>query len=137
MSGHSGIVLASILSHTMGLPMLIVRKQENPTPHDGLMVNGYQPEIPIGGALRYLIIDDLISSGRTIERIIYQIKHLELPVRVEAVGVLLWNSNGNPDFTREFFPNYHVNRSNEWRLALSVYHMDRWARPAPVLDSGL
>lgn len=66
-TGHSGLVPASIVAFTLGLPLVAVRK-ESERPQSGLSgrINGALPHRP----LRYGIIDDLIASGTTVANIL-------------------------------------------------------------------
>lgn len=95
--GHSGTPLIGALSYLMDIPMILVRKIDGETPRDYRTANGAL------ACKRYLIIDDLISSGRSIERIIGHIKtnsddfrcrvNLNYPNDLpQPVGVLLYQS---------------------------------------------
>jgi adenine/guanine phosphoribosyltransferase-like PRPP-binding protein len=61
--GHSGVFLVGAVAYHTNLPILAVRKTRDSV-HDSSMVNGWI------NCESYLIIDDLIASGRTIDRII-------------------------------------------------------------------
>lgn len=65
-SGNSAAPLLGALSFLTGIPFILVRK-ESDSCHDIREVNGYI------GCHQYLIIDDLISSGATVGRVISRI----------------------------------------------------------------
>lgn len=67
-SGHSGIVLATLLCAKLKMPLLAVRKDGDNMCADDCRVNGTRLK-----DCRYLIIDDLISSGTTLRRILFRI----------------------------------------------------------------
>ena len=67
-SGHSGIVLATLLAAKLKMPLLAVRKDGDNECADSCRVNGTRLK-----DCRYLIVDDLISSGRTVKRILFRI----------------------------------------------------------------
>ena len=66
-TGNSGAAMAHILSYRMGVPLICVRK-ENENSHyvkeNRRYLEGFL------GAKNYLIVDDFISSGDTVARII-------------------------------------------------------------------
>lgn len=64
--GHSGLMLMGALAYESGLPQIAVRKSLD-TEHDDSMVNGWL------GCKGYLIVDDLISSGKTVENMVEHI----------------------------------------------------------------
>lgn len=70
--GHSGVPLMAALSYKIGVPMIAVRRKSNETQHDYTGEwNGYYSGGP------YLVVDDLISSGATLRRIISAIDKLK------------------------------------------------------------
>lgn len=81
--GHSGIVIGSIISYRTGIPLLIVRKTGDKC-NDSHEINGQIPS-----KCKYLIIDDLIDTGRTIRRIIKKIKSATYKETI-PVGILLY-----------------------------------------------
>lgn len=82
--GYSGIVLGAIVAYRLNLPILVVRKKRDDRSADGYMING-----TILDNCRYLILDDLISSGDTVRHIISKIyREYE---NAKPVGVLLYH----------------------------------------------
>jgi len=91
--GNSGLPLLGAVAIQLQMPFFAVRKTMD-TSNDSHLANGYIPD----GGCRYLIIDDLISSGRTTERIH---KHIADTVKthcpsmtslVRPAGILLYMS---------------------------------------------
>lgn len=82
-TGSSGAALAFPLSFFMKVPLIHVRKMD-----------GSHYQEPIEGSVsskRYVIVDDMISSGNTINRIIDVInRNYKRPAK--AVGICLFNS---------------------------------------------
>jgi orotate phosphoribosyltransferase len=81
--GLSGTPLASIVAHKLGKMLTIIRKGEKA--HTSFEIEG----IPVHDNMRYVIIDDLISSGDTIKRI-NNVIHKEV-YDAEFVGLLLYH----------------------------------------------
>jgi orotate phosphoribosyltransferase len=71
--GFSGSSIATVLSYTTGIPLLYVRKEKEDT-HSYNSV-----EFPYVGFEKdkfiYVIVDDLIHSGRTVKNIQNEIEH--------------------------------------------------------------
>jgi adenine/guanine phosphoribosyltransferase-like PRPP-binding protein len=66
--GHSGILVAAAVGYKLRLPVIAVRKAEETGPgvcHDSESVNAI-----LQGTEYYAIIDDLVATGRTIQRIV-------------------------------------------------------------------
>lgn len=85
-SGNSGLLLLGALGMKLKMPFFAVRKSRD-TWADSRLANGFMPE---GGA-RYLIIDDLISSGTTCRRI-HDFISKEFRAGPKCVGILLYES---------------------------------------------
>lgn len=89
-SGMSGAAMAFILSHKLNLPLLCVRKKEDgshfhqayPMRGNGLLCEGNLD------TQNYLIVDDFIATGETINRMVRVIKR-EVPKAV-CVSILLY-----------------------------------------------
>jgi orotate phosphoribosyltransferase len=98
-SGNSGIPLLGAVCARLKMPMLVVRKTKD-TQNDSSLVNG---EMESGG--KYLIIDDLISTGATVERIVRNIQSesdtLALKEPMVPAAVLLWYSNCRAEYAFE------------------------------------
>jgi hypothetical protein len=106
--GHSGLMLMGALSYVTSIPQICVRKSHD-TNNDrsvgGGLVNGWL------GCGKYMIIDDFICSGMTVERIVMNIdataKALNERIRDDAfdspltvvhprpVAMLLYKNNYN------------------------------------------
>lgn len=65
-SGHSGLVVASVLAFKLDVSLLAVRRDRNETDNDGSACNGH---FFLNEPTRYIVIDDLIDSGKTVSRI--------------------------------------------------------------------
>lgn len=80
-TGSSGAGFAYPLSYLMKVPLICVRKKEN---------SHYRNKIEGSiSAKRYVIVDDFIFSGSTIEKIIKTIDK-EVPSKPHCVGILLY-----------------------------------------------
>lgn len=77
--GLSGLLIAPIVAMEMHKTLLVIRKDEKPTPHSDRKVEG---DI---GARKYVIVDDLISSGNTVKDIIRLIREVS---QAECVGIV-------------------------------------------------
>lgn len=80
-TGTSGAALAYPLSLRLKLPLICVRKEKS---HARLSVEGNY------SATKYLIVDDFISSGKTIKSIRQKIAK-ELGVTAQPAAILLYN----------------------------------------------
>lgn len=78
-TGLSGILVGILVATETRRPFAIVRK-ENESSH-GLPVEGHTFS-------KYVIIDDFISSGNTIDRILEEVKN---HLRAKCIGVILHN----------------------------------------------
>lgn len=83
--GFSGSLVAPIIAYTLSKRMIIVRKE----PAHGWAVEGHD-------ATNYLIIDDFISSGKTIRTIIEEIGKSQ--VTGKPVGIYLWKPGKRDPF---------------------------------------
>lgn len=133
--GHSGIVLGTLVSTKLKMPLLVVRKDGDQA-HDDLKVNGYRSE-----ECKYLILDDLISSGNTIRHVLRQIYETaqrkndmaraaghnpwSLPT---PAGILLYESFGGGkecyDWnSKEFYGSDVPGSDASWHCTLPTYYM--------------
>lgn len=84
-SGVSGYAMAFVLAHAMGTPVLCVRKENDGSHYRGYRASGLEGNF---AARRYLIVDDFISSGNTVNYIIKTINQ-ELPL-ADCAAILLY-----------------------------------------------
>lgn len=84
-TGVSGAALAFPLSYLLGKPLLCVRKANSST-HSSYKVEGNY------SAFRYIIVDDFISSGKTMEDIQKNIERELAPPIPELVGIYLYRN---------------------------------------------
>lgn len=92
--GHSSLILGSLVAYRMKLPLLAVRKDRDDHCADSSRVNGAFPR-----NCRFLILDDLISSGDTVKGIakaVYKVadevgKRQKKVYEAECVGALLYH----------------------------------------------
>lgn len=85
--GVSGTVMGAMLADRLKLPLCVVRKDDRDS-HSGDFFEG------VRGVKRYLFVDDLISSGRTLARAQYVMWQFN-PTAVCAGFWLYQYSNGN------------------------------------------
>jgi adenine/guanine phosphoribosyltransferase-like PRPP-binding protein len=87
-SGMSGAAMAFLLSHWMSVPLLCVRKRGDGSHYvnqTGKILEGNVVDVR-----KYLIVDDFIASGRTVQNIIDAI---EVGNRnAECIGMLMYSS---------------------------------------------
>lgn len=81
-SGVSGITLGSILAHLLDKNLIVVRTTKGD--HSENMVEGCCDD-------SYIIVDDLICTGKTVQRIIRNI-YEKLCGHSKCVGMLMWNN---------------------------------------------
>lgn len=89
-SGVSGAAVAFILAHSLNLPLLCVRKKGESSHY----VNGWEERFLEGNLTteRFLLVDDFISSGKTVNYILDSIKK-DVP-NAECVAMLMYSGHG-------------------------------------------
>ena len=97
--GLSGMLVAPIVAVEMHKTLLVVRKSDTDN-HSSRMVEGDV------GARRYVIVDDLISSGSTVKAIIKEIREVS---DAKCVGIIrYWNGQNiflpYEEFVRTYAP---------------------------------
>lgn len=100
--GLSGVLLAPEVASKMDLPFVVVRKGEQTHGHDFLEVPSLLNTL---GKLRYVILDDFISSGNTMGEILC-VMRMYLPL-FEFVGMCAWYNEkcvGRDDFDVKSYP---------------------------------
>ena len=83
--GFSGAIPASIIAYKMSKELLMVRKNGGEKCNSGMWIEGHVT------AKRIVVVDDLISSGKTMSQMMYAIQHVKKQYAgdVEVVGLLL------------------------------------------------
>lgn len=100
-TGFSGVSVGSVVSYLTGLPLIYVRKLDEDT------ASSRDVEGPVGA--NYLILDDLIATGRTVNRIAEAIedneKQLDRKHSIakfsKCVGIILWHNIDSDWFYEE------------------------------------
>lgn len=97
-SGISGLLLGAPLSNAINKELVIVRKKDDKNNHSGDKVEGYsRPN-------RYVIVDDIISTGDTVKYIKKTLHKLH--PKAKFIGVLLhdgYRITDNPYISAEQF----------------------------------
>lgn len=85
-TGNSGALLCAALSYKLGIPLITVRKEVE-SHCSGMTVTGHYLDS------RYLIIDDLISSGKTMKRVVNEINRASSYTgrTSKCVGIVLYH----------------------------------------------
>lgn len=84
-SGYSGALFAPIIAYRLNKHVIIVRKDAEES-HSSMCVEGFIPQ-----GVRYIIIDDFISTGLTIQNMYEKIKNERVyPPLLQAI--FLWHS---------------------------------------------
>lgn len=91
-SGHSGLIVAAAAAYETNLPLIAVR-QRGCEYHHSSEVNG---NLPTDHRVRFAIVDDLIASGATVERILMEMDRefgakSYAPVDFQCTHILTWN----------------------------------------------
>lgn len=94
-SGMSGAAMAFMLSHWMNVPLLCVRKRED-TSHYVKSTRKFL-EGNAQDVRKYLIVDDFISGGGTVQYMIDTIREANL--YAECVGMLMYASYSDREWT--------------------------------------
>lgn len=92
-TGTSGLIIAPIIAYITGIPLVTINKEGDGS-HSDYLVRGMM------NSGDYIIIDDFIDSGRTVDRIINSIyDHISIPTK--CIGVILY---------RGIFETYNVDK---------------------------
>ena len=70
--GNSGAIMGGIVSYLLGIPLFCIRKKESS--HSVMKIEGYFNKSR--GTINYIIIDDLISTGETMDAIMDSLDEL-------------------------------------------------------------
>lgn len=108
-TGISGMLVAPQVAARLGVPLVIVRKDENNHGDDVEFAMGEMP-------LRYVIVDDFVESGKTIARVQRQMFKLDFEnkKKPKCVGVYFYNQSNLGVYLerfRERFPKLWVGSS--------------------------
>ena len=90
--GNSGTIISSIVAHTLELDLIVIRKEENSHGRDVEM--GYYNNPNSSIIPNAIIIDDFISSGNTISKIIESISNKSINV----LGIMLYQTYNNEEY---------------------------------------
>lgn len=92
--GSSGMMAAAVLTVALDIPIIYVRKQGESSHGSSVESNSIGKPI-----LRYLIVDDFICTGATLDRIVEGIEKFadrNSMQRPECVGAYLYNESSVP-----------------------------------------
>lgn len=96
-SGQSGAAIGYILAYTLQFPMILVRQDQDPCHHVKLFLNDpirnpalryLEGEVD---AASYLIVDDQIEKGRTVDLVVNRIQSYNPSARCAGVVLYSWN----------------------------------------------
>lgn len=90
--GISGALVVPLLGRALGKHFAIVRKEKDGS-HSNHAIEGH-----IGPAVRWIFVDDLIDSGRTLCRAMDVMKHSNHPMHPEFVGAYLYSNYGESEY---------------------------------------
>lgn len=93
--GSSGALVAPTLSMRLDKEMLMVRKEDNN--HSCYKIEGYV------GSKGFIVVDDLICSGGTLNEIFNQVRnHKDYPIsHAPCVGIFLYHNYGDKSFNTD------------------------------------
>jgi len=89
--GMSGALVAPTVAGRLGKTILMVRK-DNDGSHSGCKLEGNP------NTKNFIIVDDLLFTGSTINRIIETIRANDFTKDAKCVGIFLYNSHRNHNF---------------------------------------
>lgn len=115
--GYSMTIIGSILAHEMGKQLAIVRKPDDDR-NSFLDTEGKHNQ-------RWVFADDLISSGKTFNRVKDGLK----PIQGTIVGVALWHSGSDTEHIKR------ITNTPVWmkRHLVDEWYLERKAREAELL----
>lgn len=102
--GVSGMLVGSPVAYRMKLPLVVVRKSDGN--HSGQSVEGY------ANVKNYVVIDDFVSSGDTINEIRTKLDYYN---RAKMTGLVLYTDYGGPVYQKH---------SNEWDCWIKTMKKD-------------
>jgi adenine/guanine phosphoribosyltransferase-like PRPP-binding protein len=90
--GMSGSIFGSVVATRLNKPIVLVRKGENR--HSAYSVEGVEPAT-------YIIVDDMIASGATIDAIVSEMKNFH--PQAKCVGIYLYHdTDHNKRITKKY-----------------------------------
>lgn len=110
--GHSGLLAGPMLADALDKPMLVVRKEaEKHDSHSSASVEASHHVDRFQRSFKYVIVDDLVGSGRTVRGIVESIEKasaFDLPQQSkrECVGVLVYHQFDKDDYLKANVPVY-------------------------------
>lgn len=103
--GYSGSSIGCIVSYLTGIPAIYVRKEYDKEPTHGTSIEASANYLNLGS---YVIIDDFISSGRTVDAIMEALE----PRHLLCTGIILYYAQyRKPDKYYNNVPIYYT----EWK----------------------
>lgn len=90
-SGISGAAVGFAVAAKLGLPMLYIRKESDDSHSGGGMIEGPDPLKVHGHKFRYIIVDDFMETGDTVD---YMLTKISREVSdAECVAIVMYNGN--------------------------------------------
>ena len=90
--GHSGIPAAAAIAYETGTSMIAVRKHDDESyAHSNMRLNAWNEHVSKFGS--YVIVDDLVSSGRTIFTVISELIKADISTELVPTALLLYNTS--------------------------------------------
>lgn len=112
-TGTSGAAMAYPLSYKLKIPLICVRKDKsNYQNYSDYDIEG------IINAKKYLIVDDFMSSGDTVRRIISKIKE-RMPI-AKPIGILLYNIYPSESRKVQGLPLFFVKKDSRKILKIKI-----------------
>jgi len=107
-TGVSGLLVAPAVAARLGVPIIVVRKDETSHGEDVEFECDRPP-------LRYVIVDDLVESGKTIANVQKRMSNLEFGNRKvpKCVGIYFYNQSA----TASYFDRYQSRHPKMWMRA--------------------
>lgn len=105
-TGNSGVIVGGIVALEYGKNLIIIRKPKESN-------HGSRIECPMNTGNPFIIIDDFIDSGATMDRIFDQLQYLggewkdgQLTKR-KCKGIFLYNQNPDSEFINSFISGHY------------------------------
>ena len=90
--GHSGLTVASAIAYETGKSLIAVRKHDDESyVHSSMRLNAWNDHMSRFGS--YVIVDDLVSSGRSAFTVISEIIKADISKSLVPKALLLYNTS--------------------------------------------